>query len=79
MNRFEIRTSSDAAVRQAADGSGPDDATRSQLRAGCASHLARTCLLGQLAVQDSVGTLLPPFHDPRNPKVVPAPAPRLPL
>ncbi len=37
------------------------------------------CSPGQLAVQDSVGTLLPPFHDPRNPKVVPAPAPRLPL
>lgn len=33
----------------------------------------------QLATQETAGTLLTPFHDPMNPKVVLAPAFRLPL
>jgi len=35
--------------------------------------------VGQLAVQDTAGTAFVPFHDPRKPNVVLAPAPRLPL
>jgi len=35
--------------------------------------------LNQLAVQVTAGTLFVPCHDPRNPKLVLAPAPRLPL
>jgi hypothetical protein len=33
----------------------------------------------QLAAQETAGTLLVPFQEPRNPKLVLAPAPRLPL
>jgi hypothetical protein len=40
---------------------------------------ARTVAGVQLAVQDAVGAVLVPFHQPRKPKVVLAPAARLAL
>lgn len=42
-------------------------------------HTRLAPLLVQLAVQDTVGTPLVAFHDPRKPNVVLAPTPRLPL
>ncbi|GAA2394719.1 hypothetical protein Cme02nite_54690 [Catellatospora methionotrophica] len=57
---------------------------RAPERAGPEREPSRACdaRLGsrnQLAVQVTVGTAFVPVWEPRNPKVVPAPAARLPL